>query len=228
MNYYINEIEHKIFHGINLKYYYHKLEELIIFKKILESRKIMSRNDLLDAKYDFFNYLPKIYEQCENETCFAIHPKNKLFKDIYNYEDFSCAFNQYIRFNISFVFSENILGSEYNLQWGIPGEIRIPHSLSIEKNLVAIGCFDEIEYLLEKIKCVKNKKIIFSDELLNCNDIYKYTLEKKKRTYAVKKIVDECGYNIPIIEPFSGKIIDSNYEEDILKVKKLQNIFVNR
>lgn len=227
MNRYIDEIENRIFHGINLKYYYHKLEDLIILKKILESGKIMSRNDLRDMKYDYFDYLPKIYEQCENEICFAIHPKNEFFKDVYDGEDFSSAFYQYIRFNISFVFSEDILKREYRLQGG-PGEIRISDSLSIEENLVAIGCFDEIEYLLEKVRRIKRKDISFCDELLNCDDIYKYTLEKKKRTYAVKKMLNEYGYNIPIIEPFYGKIIDINYENDVSKVKKLKNIFINR
>lgn len=228
MNHYIDKINNKIFHGINLKYYYHKLEDLTVLKKILESGKIMSRSDLIDIKYEFLNCLPKNYNQCEDEICFAMHPKNELFKDIYSNEDISSAFNQYIRFNISLIFSESILASEYSLQWGIPGEIRIPNSLSIEENLVAIGCFDEIEYLLEKIKYTKSKNIIFSDELLSCDDVYKYTLEKKKRTYAVKKMLNEYGYNIPIIEPFFGKIIDDDYEKDVVKVKKLKDIFVDR
>lgn len=228
MNHYIDKINNKIFHGINLKYYYHKLEDLTVLKKILESGKIMSRRDLIDIKYEFLNCLPKNYNQCEDEICFAMHPKNELFKDIYSNEDISSAFNQYIRFNISLIFSESILASEYSLQWGIPGEIRIPNSLSIEENLVAIGCFDEIEYLLEKIKYTKSKNIIFSDELLSCDDVYKYTLEKKKRTYAVKKMLNEYGYNIPIIEPFFGKIIDDDYEKDVVKVKKLKDIFVDR
>lgn len=179
-------------------------------------------------KYDFFDYLPKIYEQSENEICFAIHPKNELFKDFYSYENFASAFDQYIRFNISLIFSKGILESGYSLQWGIPGEIRISDSLSIKENLVAIGCFDEIEYLLEKIKFNKSKNIIFSDQLLNCDDICKYILEKKKRAYAIKKMLNEYGYNVPIIEPFYGKIIDINYEKAILKLKKLKNIFVNR
>lgn len=228
MNHYIDEIENKFFHGINLKYYCTKLEDLKIFERVLESGKIMSRDDLLKIRYEFFDYLPKIYEQRENEICFAIHPKNELFRDIYSYEDFSSAFNQYIRFNISFVFSNDILTNGYSLQYGIPGEIRIPNSLSFEENLVAIGCFDEIEYLLEKFKITKNKSIIFSDELLNCDNVYKYTLEKKKKTYAVKKILKEYGYNIPIIDPFFGKIIDDNYEEDIIKVKKMRNILIHK
>ena len=41
----IEGVENKIFHGINLKYYSNKLEDLKIFEEIIKSRKIMSRND---------------------------------------------------------------------------------------------------------------------------------------------------------------------------------------
>lgn len=32
------------------------------------------------------------------------------------------------------------------------------------------------------------------------------------------------GYNIPIIDPITGKKFDCHYEEDIENVKKLKNI----
>lgn len=222
MDNYIDKIEQKIFHGINLDYYNIKLEDLEILKMILESGKIMTRKELSEIKYEYLNNLPKIYEQSENEICFAIHPKNKLYKYVYNDEDFSDAFYKYIRFNISFVFSNNIINNKYSL-YGIPGEVRIENSIKLKNNLIAIGCFDEIEYLLEKTKTIRNKNILFGKELLDCNDIYEYTIKKKKRTYAVTKILNEYGYDIPIIDPVSGKIIKSNYDD----VKKVKNMLVN-
>lgn len=223
MDNYIDKIEQKIFHGINLDYYNIKLEDLEILKMILESGKIMTRKELSEIKYEYLNNLPKIYEQSENEICFAIHPKNKLYKYVYNDEDFSDAFYKYIRFNISFVFSNNIINNKYSL-YGIPGEVRIENSIKLKNNLIAIGCFDEIEYLLEKTKTIRNKNILFGKELLDCNDIYEYTIKKKKRTYAVTKILNEYGYDIPIIDPVSGKIIKSNYDDD---VKKVKNMLIN-
>ena len=100
---YIDGIENKIFHGINLKYYKSRVGDLEIFKRILESGKIMSRDDLTKFNYNYSD-LPYIYEQGDFETCFAIHPKNQSFIYVYD-NDFSEAFYQYIRFNISFVFS---------------------------------------------------------------------------------------------------------------------------
>lgn len=223
MDNYIDKIEQKIFHGINLDYYNIKLEDLEILKMILESGKIMTRKELSEIKYEYLNNLPKIYEQSENEICFAIHPKNKLYKYVYNDEDFSDAFYKYIRFNISFVFSNNIINNKYSL-YGIPGEVRIENSIKLKNNLIAIGCFDEIEYLLEKTKTIRNKNILIGKELLDCNDIYEYTIKKKKRTYAVTKILNEYGYDIPIIDPVSGKIIKSNYDDD---VKKVKNMLIN-
>lgn len=226
MDNYIDKIEQKIFHGINLDYYNIKLEDLEILKMILESGKIMTRKELSEIKYEYLNNLPKIYEQSENEICFAIHPKNKLYKYVYNDEDFSDAFYKYIRFNISFVFSNNIINNKYSL-YGIPGEVRIENSIKLKNNLIAIGCFDEIEYLLEKTKTIRNKNILFGKELLDCNDIYEYTIKKEKRTYAVTKILNEYGYDIPIIDPVSGKIIKSNYDDDVKKVKKIKNMLIN-
>ena len=94
----IEGVENKIFHGINLKYYSNKLEDLKIFEEIIKSRKIMSRNDLIKMRYEHFECLPRIYEQCENEICFAMHPKNKNFSSIYCNDDSSSTFNEYIRF----------------------------------------------------------------------------------------------------------------------------------
>lgn len=226
MGNYIDSIENKIFHGINLKYYYTKLEELKIFEQILKSGKIMTRNDLLKINYEYFACLPEIYEQDENEICFAMHPRNKKFRYAYDEEDLSLAFYQYIRFNISFVFSESILNNEYNLKNGIPGEIRILNSLDLYGNLVAIGCFDEIEYLLEMVEIGKKRNIMFGKQLTRSKDIHKYVLEKKKRTYNIKKILINYGYNIPIIDSITGRKIDCNYEEDIETVKKLKNILI--
>ena len=45
------------------------------------------------------------------------------------------------------------------MQNGIPGKIRILNSLDLYRNLVAIECYDEIEYLLEMVE--KGKKEIF-------------------------------------------------------------------
>ena len=61
------------------------------------------------------------------------------------------------------------------------GEIRIPTSLDMDKYLVAIGCFDEIEYLLEKVNRGKSKNVMFSEQLIKCEDIHKYISEKKKK-----------------------------------------------
>lgn len=226
MDNYIDKIEQKIFHGINLDYYNIRLDDLKILKKILESGKIMTRKELTEIKYEYLKNLPKIYEQSENEICFAIHPKNKLYKYVYNNENFSDAFYKYVRFNISFIFSDNIINNECSL-YGIPGEIRITDSIKLKNNIIAIGCFDKIEYLLEKMRIIKNKNILFCKELLDYNNIYEYTIKMKKRTYAVSKILNEYGYNIPIIDPISGKIITCNYDDDVKKVKKIKNMLIN-
>ena len=181
----------------------------------------MSRNDLKKNNYNFSD-LPYIYEQNDNDTCFAIHPKNKSYINVYDDEDFSKAFYQYIRFNISFVFSRSILEHGYILQYGGPGEVRIPKSVSLKNNLVAIGCFDEIEYLLEKLKISTSKNIMYSSELLNSDDIYKYIMDKKRKTYIIRELLKEHGYDVPIVDPFFGNIIDGNYNDDILKVKQLK------
>ena len=187
----IEGVENKIFHGINLKYYSNKLEDLKIFEEIIKSRKIMSRNDLIKMGYEHFECLP---------------------------------FNEYIRFNISFVFLESILNNGYSLQDG--GEIRIPTSLDMDKDLVAIGCFDEIEYLLEKVNRGKSKNVMFSEQLIKCEDIHKYISEKKKRTYIIKNLLKKYGYNVPIIDPLTGNIIDGNYEKNIEDVKMLKKILI--
>jgi hydroxymethylpyrimidine pyrophosphatase-like HAD family hydrolase len=223
---YIDEIENKIFHGINLKYYKSKIDDLEILKRVLESGKIMSRDDLKKSNYNYSN-LPYIYEQSDDETCFAIHPKNQSFIYVYD-DDFSEAFYQYIRFNISFVLSENILSKGYSLQFGIPGEVRIPSSISLKENLVAIGCFDEIEFLLEKIKICKEKRLIFSSELLSTDNIYEYTIKKKNKIYAIREILKEYGYGVPVIDPFFGNIIEGSYEDDILKARTLKNMLLKK
>lgn len=226
MDYYIKKIEEKLFHVINLQYYNHELEDLKIFEQILKFEQIMTREELRKKKYIYLEYLPKIYEQQENEVCVAIHPNNKQFKDVYDGEDWSTIFYNYIRFNISLILSENVLClQKYNLQYGDPGEIRIQNSISLRKYLVAIGYFDEIEYILEKSKTSNNRQIMFLEDLLSSTDISKYILDKRKNYFTIKKMLEEYGYNIPIVSPFTGKIIDDNPENTIKKVKELKKIY---
>ena len=62
----IEGVENKIFHGINLKYYSNKLEDLKIFEEIIKSRKIMSRNmNILNVYQEFMNKVKmKFVSQC--------------------------------------------------------------------------------------------------------------------------------------------------------------------
>ena len=56
---------------------------------------------------------------------------------------------------------------------------------------------------------------MFSEQLIKCEDIHKYISEKKKRTYIIKNLLKKYGYNVPIIDPLTGNIIDGNYEKNI-------------
>lgn len=76
----INNIEEKLFHGINLEYYKDKISELKIYSQILKSEKIKTREELLEEKYLYYDKLPRIYEQETDEVCVAIHPKNETFR----------------------------------------------------------------------------------------------------------------------------------------------------
>lgn len=152
-------IEDKIFHGISLEFYKEKVSDLVIFEQILKTRKIKSRKDLLSDNYSYYNNLPDIYEQDNNEICLAIHPRNKQFAYVYDNETYSTAFYHYIRFNISFIFLANILDSrKYSLQYGDAGEIRLNESINLDHQLVGIGMYDnnfnekywEVKNLLEK------------------------------------------------------------------------------
>ena len=148
-------IDDKIFHGINLEFYKEKVSDFVIFEQILKTRKIKPRKDLLLDNCPYYNNLPNIYEQDNNEICLAIHPRNKQFTYVYDSESYSTAFYHYIRFNISFIFLANILDSrEYSLQYGDAGEIRLNGAINLDYQLVGIGMYDDS--FNEKYYAIKN------------------------------------------------------------------------
>lgn len=63
----------------------------------------------------------------------------------------------------------------------------------------------------------------FADSIAKCdlisNNYYLYRLfpEDKKRYLFVNRLLNEYGYNIPIINSINGKVIENNYDIKILK-----------
>ncbi len=203
----INNIEEKLFHGINLEYYKDKISELKIYSQILKSEKIKTREELLEEKYLYYDKLPRIYEQATDEVCVAIHPKNETFRYVYDFDiDYGTAFYHYIRTHISFVLSEDLLNSvDYTLQYGDAGEIRIKSGINLRKYLIAIGIYNFADSIA---KC---------DLISNNYYLYRLFLEDKKRYLFVNRLLNEYGYNIPIINSINGKVIENNYDIKILK-----------
>lgn len=203
----INNIEEKLFHGINLEYYKDKISELKIYSQILKSEKIKTREELLEEKYLYYDKLPRIYEQATDEVCVAIHPKNETFRYVYDFDIYyGTAFYHYIRTHISFVLSEDLLNSvDYTLQYGDAGEIRIKSGINLRKYLIAIGIYNFADSIA---KC---------DLISNNYYLYRLFLEDKKRYLFVNRLLNEYGYNIPIINSINGKVIENNYDIKILK-----------
>lgn len=207
----IDNIEEKLFHGINLEYYKDKINELKIYKQILKSEKIKTRNELLKEQYPYYDKLPRIYEQTKDEVCVAIHPKNKTFKYVYDTYDYGTAFYHYIRNHISFVLSEDLLNSvDYTLQYGDNGEMRIKNSINLKNYLIAIGIYNYADSIAKLSQPTNNYFL------------YQLFLEDKKRYSDVNELLKLYGYNIPIIDSLSGEVIEDNYDE---KIKKYCNVF---
>ena len=44
--------------------------------------------------------------------------------------------------------------------------------------------------------------------------------------HIIKNLLKKYGYNVPIIDPLTGNIIDGNYEKNVEDVKMLKKILI--
>lgn len=178
----IIKIEEQIFHGIDTSNYQKEtnLKDTDIFESILKYGGVLTRRDLKKHGYKYINCLPRRYSQDLNEVCLAIHPKATTFYDDDNIGE---AFYKFVRFNLSFIFASSMLNEvEFNTANGMPGEVRVTGSIKLNDNLIGIGYFDEIMYVLDKMRKPKTNYQLnpFYQTLISYNDIPSYIENKKK------------------------------------------------
>ncbi|HPF83344.1 MAG TPA: hypothetical protein PLV83_04190 [Bacilli bacterium] len=219
----MESIETKLFHGINLGNYSEYIgvtDSIDIFEEILKTRKILTRDDLAELNPEIYSILSMYHIQSNNEVCLAIHPKNPN-KNIESnmYED---AFYDFIRNNISFVFNENILKNRAYRRHGMPNEIEVTGSIELDENLEAIGCYDAIENVIRL--ALQNTLTHRTRFQLIHLDSSSYVRVKRSQYYNIKEVLKKYEYDIPIIDPLYGNIINDNIEEDIEKIEKVKKL----
>lgn len=215
----MENIQNKLFHGIDIEFFPESITSIKILELILESGKIYTKNDFFKKENDPYNllyYLSREYNQEDNEVCLALHPNNNQFSIR---KDKNCpdrnAFNFWILNNISLIISEKILlNREYKIM-GVPGEIRISDSINLEKNVEAIGCRDIIKPVVTNLKIsieqgnyenlIRMNNTADYHYFLAAKDTKKYINDKYKRYNRIKEVLNKCDYNIPIIDPITGE-----------------------
>lgn len=237
------DIEHKLFHGINLGNYRDarelptELTTLSVLRSILETGKILTREDLYLSGSIVCYYMNDRTLQEQDEVCLAFHPKNGNFlpKEKRTID----AFDEWVLDGLSIILSDQILANSIYKQAGLPKEIRVKKSIELKNNILAIGYHDEIA----KIICDINEKILLKDydalgymffknyyaKFLRARDIRSYinNIYYGYDNNEIKEILTEHGYNIPIVDPLTGRNytpIEEAYieaEKTLIKIRKL-------
>lgn len=215
-------IKENIFHGINMSNYKKvNLKDTDIFESILKFGAILSRKDLKKYKYEYIDCLPSLYSQSSEEVCLAMHPKTTSFYEDDNIGD---AFYKFVRFNLSFVFDSSMLNRvEFNTAFGMAGEIRVTESIELKDNLIGVGYFDEIMYVLEKMRKPKTNYQLnpFYQDLISYNDIWSYIETKKEKLYLIKNLLKEYKIDVPIVDPLTGKLVNDNKDSEFVKINHI-------
>ncbi len=217
------KIEEQIFHGIDTSNYQKKvnLKDTDIFESILKYGGILTRRDLKEHEYQYIDCLPKLYSQNINEVCLAIHPKATIFYDDDNIGD---AFYRFVRFNLSFIFDSSMLNEvNFNTAFGMTGEIRVVGSIKLKDHLVGIGYFDEIMYVLDKMRKPKtNYQLRLYQTLISYNNnIQSYIDDKKQKLYLIENYLEKYKIPVPIVDPLTGKLVSDNKDRDFEEINKV-------
>lgn len=216
----MEKIEEKIFHGINTSNYKKQIKDIDIFESILKYGAILTRKDLKDQEYEYMDYLPNLYSQTSQEVCLAIHPKATSF---YEENDIGDAFYKFVRFHLSFIFDSSMLNKvKFDTAYGMAGEIRVKGSIKLEENLIAVGYFDEIMFVLEKMRNPKTNYQLspFYESLISYDNPRVYIEAKKEKFYFIKKLLKDYKMNVPIVDPFTGKLVNDNPNVDLEEINK--------
>ena len=147
-------------------------------------------------------------------------PDNRDKFNLPKYEGFD-AFYDWVFSNISIILSKNIIiNNSYNTIGGLPREVMVNNSINLRKNIEAIGYHDEITQIidtLEKLIQIEDYEGLvniyctnYYNNFLRINpdniiDIEKYVKKQYIRYNKIKELLKKYKYNIPIIDPYTGK-----------------------
>lgn len=108
------------------------------------------------------------------------------------------------------------------------GEIRITGSINLKENLYAVGYFDEIGYIIDKITNPKSNfqytqqyKTLAS---YNDTELSIYIDNEKEKLYLIERLLKKYNINVPIIDPLTSNIVNCNKANDLKTLKKLLKI----
>ena len=222
------KIENKLFHGINISNYNEtsNLSELYVLKEILKLGKILNRKDLYTEKQEIIPHLNHEYYQADNEICLAFHPNNKEYELLIDpIED---AFYDFIMNHISIILSEQLTINNFYKVAGIPREIRVEKSIVLPEYIEAIGYCDKVTKIITTINGLISeenyeqlKKLILNNyyhEFFLVKDAKKYVESEYQEYNQIREILQNTGYNIPIVDPLTG-LEHNSIEENIDKVE---------
>lgn len=239
------KIEEKFFHGIELSTYISKndLTSIKILELILKSEKILSRQDLMTENPYIYVRINSECKQEMNQICVSSHPNNKIFllpdnRDKFNvpqYKKFD-AFYDWILPNISFILSEQIIiNNSYSTAGGVKREIMIDNSIDLREYVEAIGYHDKITQIVNIMESLIKKEDydglvnIYSTEYYNSFirlnpeniiDIKEYINKQYTKYNKIKELLKKYSYDIPIIDPFTGKE-HKPIEDSIINAQKV-------
>jgi len=227
----MDNIEEKLFHGINLNNYdpyIGNLTEIKILEMILSSGQILTREDLNKINSNIIQYINNSYSQHKDEVCVAFHPYNIKYQSKEDkYED---AYYDFVMFHISIILKENLLYDKVYSITGMPREVRIKSSILLSEYIEAIGYYDKITSMIEKLeKLIENenyseiKKLFFEvyyRDFIRAQDVKAYVRNEYIEYHKIQKILKKHNYNIQIVDPFTGQEFN-NIDDSIINAEKV-------
>jgi len=233
------DIEKMYFHGVSMMDFEfgEGLSNIDLMESVLRDGVILTRNSLRERHPEYYRRLYIDSLNGEDKVSIACH-FNKEYDYIKNCDKFLTdnmerAFGNYIEGFNSIILTSKVLEDLKYEKNGIVGEFQIKGNISLDY-MVGVGISDyfgnicdRIEEILKDDNYLKYKyneivwQFRFSRDINKFLD-YGYSNNGYYNYLKVQYLLEKYGYNVPIVDPFTGKEWVSR-EENFRRIEKIRN-----
>ena len=221
------DIENQFFHGIDLRSweYVDGIYDYNLLESILKDKYILTRSSLYKKHPQYCGNLFALTHNGNDSVSISCH-YNKNDDNLYYESGFDFSYN-----SISIILKPSILSELSCVKRGIVGEYQVIGDISLEY-MCGLGVpdfFDRIYIIIDDIlkrdDYLKYRCDYYVDILRSVKDINSFLEDGFRdngyRKYEkVEKLLKDYGYNVPIVDAFTGKYWESRNKS----YKKIEDI----